>query len=62
MSALLRQEFARTFSQRLEDELDTGHGACVLRQPALARNVTDALHHFMNGRLPGNELEGSLAI
>ena len=44
MPALLRQEFARTFSLRLEDELDTCHGACVLRQPAVARIVADALH------------------
>lgn len=50
LPALLRQEFARTFSRKLEDELDTCHGACVLRQPALARIVADALHHFEGDR------------
>lgn len=31
---------------RLEHEMDSCHGACVLRQPALRQIVVDALHFF----------------
>ncbi|MEZ6124716.1 MAG: transposase [Planctomycetaceae bacterium] len=41
----LQHEFYRTFSQKWHDELDAGHGACVLRNPALARIVEDSLQH-----------------
>jgi hypothetical protein len=45
-----RQEFARTFSAKLEAHLDAGHGACVVRDPAHARIMADALHHFDGDR------------
>jgi len=32
--------------QTLEDYLNAGHGACLLRDPAHARTVQDALLHF----------------
>lgn len=41
-----RVEFHRTFSTALHALLDAGHGACVLRQPMLARIVGDAILHF----------------
>jgi hypothetical protein len=39
-------EYHRLFSARIDDWLDAGHGSCILRQPALARIVADAFHHF----------------
>ena len=44
-----RREFRR-FSRLLEDELDRGHGSCVLRPSDLSRIVADALHHFDGDR------------
>jgi type I restriction enzyme R subunit len=41
-----QNEFSRRFSDRWHDELDAGHGACVLRRPALAQIVADSLQHF----------------
>jgi putative transposase len=40
-----RQDFRR-FSKQLENEIDRGHGACVLRDPSLSGTVADALRHF----------------
>ncbi|HOV21018.1 hypothetical protein [Ottowia sp.] len=34
------------FRQGLEDQLDAGHGECLLREPALAQTVENALLHF----------------
>lgn len=45
-----RREFARTFSRRLESELDAGHGECVLRDSKLAGIVADSLLHFDGDR------------
>lgn len=42
----LRGEFTRTFSDRWHNQLDSGHGSCPLREPALARIVGDSLLHF----------------
>ena len=41
-----QDEFHRLFSDRLEAELDAGRGDCLLREPALAQIVADALRHF----------------
>ena len=38
-------EFHRTFSNRWHEELDTGHGECVLQNSELARIVGDSLQH-----------------
>jgi len=46
----LRKEFHRAFSERWQNELDAGHGACVLRRPELARIVADSLRHFDGDR------------
>ena len=40
-----RQDYRR-FAKVLEDELDTGHGECVLRRPDIAEIVTGALRFF----------------
>jgi len=40
-----RQDFRR-FSKALENELDAGHGECVLRRPEFAEMVTNALRFF----------------
>ena len=42
----LQAEFHRTFSDRWHEQLDRGHGACVLRNPQLAKIVADSLIHF----------------
>jgi type I restriction enzyme R subunit len=40
------REYHERFTQRIEDWLDAGHGACILRNPAVRRIVTDALAFF----------------
>ena len=40
------REFSNYVSDRWNDHLDALHGACVLREPALARIVVDSLWHF----------------
>lgn len=42
--------FHRTFSRRIHDLLDAGHGECLLRRPELRRIVTDSLMHWHNER------------
>jgi putative transposase len=39
-------EFRRYVADRWNQRLDALHGACVLRQPALAQIVADSLDHF----------------
>ncbi|MFO0866871.1 MAG: transposase [Gemmataceae bacterium] len=39
----VRAEFSRKFSTAWHDHLDTGHGACVLRRPEIAKIVRDSL-------------------
>jgi putative transposase len=39
-------EYHRRFSSEVESHLDAGHGECVLRNPALAGVVADALAKF----------------
>ena len=41
----LQAEFYRSLSQKWHDELDAGHGACVLRDPQLAKIVGDSLQY-----------------
>ncbi len=43
-------EFYQHFSQRWHDELDEGHGACVLRQRLIAEIVSKSLLHFDQDR------------
>ena len=45
-----RAEFDRKFHRSREDFLDSCHGACVLKQPALSRIVADSLLHFDEDR------------
>ncbi|MBX9681334.1 MAG: transposase [Gemmataceae bacterium] len=46
----LRAEFARSFSTQWHEHLDSCHGDCLLRQPHLAKIVTDSLR-FGDGTL-----------
>lgn len=46
----LRNRFNREFNRCREDFLDTCHGACVLRQPKLAKIVSDSLLYFDGDR------------
>jgi putative transposase len=46
MPEAIRQKFDGFVSDRWDRQLDAMHGACVLRQPALARIVADSLCHF----------------
>ena len=41
-----KDEYHRLFSDRLDQELDAGHGSCLLREPASARIVASAMRHF----------------
>jgi type I restriction enzyme R subunit len=41
-----QREFHETFSREYLEYLDQGLGACVLRRPKIARQVSDSLHHF----------------
>ncbi len=45
-----RHEFDFHFNRCRESSLDECHGACVLKRPALARIVADALMHFDGDR------------
>jgi putative transposase len=45
----LRREFRR-FSRALDDEMDSCHGECLLRDPGYGRIVAEALHHFDGDR------------
>ena len=47
----IRHEYAKTFNARWHSLLDSGYGACLLRDPALRRHVADALQHFHGTRL-----------
>jgi len=46
----IEHEFHRRFSATIDRWLDLGHGACVLRDPAVARLAGDALGFFENQR------------
>jgi putative transposase len=46
----VRGEFTRIFSERWHRHLDDGHGACMLRQPPLAKIVANSLLHFDDDR------------
>jgi REP element-mobilizing transposase RayT len=43
-------EYHERFVQSREDWLDRGHGSCLLRDPAAAQTVADALRHFDGDR------------
>ncbi len=45
-----RQEFHRTFSTRMHEMLDAGHGECLLRRADFRGIVVEALHHFDEDR------------
>jgi len=46
LSEDLQAEFQKTFHRTREDFLDSCHGRCLLKQPALSKIVADALLHF----------------
>lgn len=39
-------EFHRTFSRKMHEMLDAGHGACLLKRIELREIVAEALRHF----------------
>jgi REP element-mobilizing transposase RayT len=45
-SAEIECEYHRRFSGAIEQWLDAGHGACLLRKPGCAKVVAETLHHF----------------
>lgn len=45
LESALQNEFRRAFSEHWHNELDAGHGACVLRRSELAQIVADSLKH-----------------
>ena len=46
----LQTEYDHLFTERFQKWLDAGYGDCLLRQPALAGIVADALRHFQGQR------------
>ncbi|CAN5830956.1 transposase [soil metagenome] len=44
--AATEARFHRQFSTKLEDYLDAGHGCCALRDPRMAKIMSNRLHHF----------------
>ena len=50
LSQKQQQDFHRYFSDRWQEELDSGHGECVLRNPELAQIVANSLAHFDDTR------------
>ena len=54
-----RALYNREFVARIERWLDAGHGACVLRQPAVRRVLEGALHFFQGKRY---ELEAAVIM
>jgi putative transposase len=46
----VRSEFHRTFSRRMHELLDAGHGECLLRRAKFRQITVDALHCFDNDR------------
>jgi 5-methyltetrahydrofolate--homocysteine methyltransferase len=42
----LRQQLQDHYHQRMDAALDAGHGACLMKDPAIAEIVRDALFHF----------------
>ncbi len=45
-SAAQSQEYHEMFSEKVQQWLDAGYGSCLLKDPALAQIVADALRHF----------------
>lgn len=45
-----REEYRREFPQRMEDWLDAGYGACVLRNPACAAILAGVMRKFEGDR------------
>ena len=58
MEPMVKREWYRLFHHRVQKWLDAGHGACVLRNPAVRQIIVDALHHFHGERYH----LGSLAV
>lgn len=46
----VQHEFHARFSAQIEQWLDAGHGACVLRDPACAQIVAETLAYFEGSR------------
>ncbi len=44
------EEYHERFSQAIDQHLDAGHGECILREPALAQIVSEALLYFEGER------------
>lgn len=47
----IEREYHRRFSQRTEEWLDAGHGSCILRRRACAREIAAVLRHFDGTRV-----------
>jgi len=46
LSSADEQEYHELFSSKLDAWLDAGYGSCILKNPEIAKIVTNALHHF----------------
>ena len=50
LSAGDEAEYHRLFSSKIDQWLDSGHGACLLGDPSVQELIADALHHFDGDR------------
>ena len=50
-SAEIEREYHQRFSGAIEQWLDAGHGACLLRKPDCAKIVAETLRHFEGERV-----------
>jgi type I restriction enzyme R subunit len=50
LDAAISREFQLQMSDRWNEHLDAGHGACVLKRPELAKIVVNSLLHFDGDR------------
>jgi REP element-mobilizing transposase RayT len=50
LSPMLQKEWYRLFHHRVQQWLDAGHGACVLKRSEVQRIMAEALHHFHGER------------
>src|SRR5262249_14464440 len=41
-----RAELEHLYSKKIEDFLNAGKGACLMREPSIGRIVNDAIYHF----------------
>lgn len=57
LTSIERERFEELWSDRIQEYLDAGSGACYLAKPEIASLVADALRFFDNQRYAGDSGE-----